>query len=63
MAMALRPVVTPGNNPEGFRQRVAALKANAFPKAALEPQQVLKHVPGCKVLHSLQLNSANLLQW
>jgi hypothetical protein len=46
MAMALRPVVTPGNDPEIFRQRVAAARANAFPKAGLEPQQALKHVPG-----------------
>lgn len=46
MAMALRPVITPGNNPEMFRQRVAAAKLNAFLKPALEPQQALKHLPG-----------------
>lgn len=46
MAMALRPVVTPGNNPEVFRQRVAAVRASAVPKPALNPQQALKHVPG-----------------
>ena len=45
MAMALRPVVTPGNNPDVFRQRVAAAKANLAPKPALEPQQALKHLP------------------
>lgn len=50
MAMALRPVVTPGNNPETFRRRVAAARANAFPKPALEPQQALKHVTGGELL-------------
>jgi len=53
MAMALRPIVTPGNDPETFRQRVAAARANAFPKAALEPQQALKHVPGGEFPRSL----------
>jgi chromatin structure-remodeling complex subunit RSC9 len=54
MAMALRPVVTPGNNPEMFRQRVAVAKANAFPKPPLEPQQALKHVPSGEfvILHT-----------
>jgi hypothetical protein len=53
MAMALRPMVTPGNDPEMFRQRVAAARANAFPKAAIEPQQALKHVPGGEFPYSL----------
>jgi chromatin structure-remodeling complex subunit RSC9 len=46
MAMALRPVVTPGNSPEMFRQRVAVARANAFPRQAPQPQQALKHIPG-----------------
>ena len=46
MAMALRPVLTPGNNPETFRQRVTAAGAKPFSKPALEPQQALKYVPG-----------------
>lgn len=50
MAMALRPVVTPGSNPEIFRQRVAAARANAFARPILEPQQALKHLPGGECL-------------
>jgi chromatin structure-remodeling complex subunit RSC9 len=54
MAMALRAIVTPGNNPEIFRQRAAAARAKAFQKAAFEPQQALKHVPGGELIPALK---------
>ena len=42
MALTLRPVVTPGNNPDVFRQRKAMLKAQNTPRPAPEVQHYLK---------------------
>jgi chromatin structure-remodeling complex subunit RSC9 len=43
IALTLRPVVTPGNNPDLFYQRKAMIKAQSMPKLPPEPQQYLKH--------------------
>ena len=45
MALTLRPVITPSNNPDLFRQRKALAKVQSTPKqTAYEPQQLLKPV-------------------
>ena len=38
MPLTLRPVVTPGNNPELFRQKKLMAKAQLMPKQRLQPQ-------------------------
>lgn len=43
MALSLRPVITPGSNPELFYQRKAMAKAANMPRIPLEPQQFIKH--------------------
>ena len=42
MSLTLRPVVTPGSNPDVFYQRKALSKAQAMPRLQPEPQQFLK---------------------
>ena len=42
MALTLRPVVTPGNNSDLFRQRAALAKAQKLPKPQIHPQHLLK---------------------
>ena len=42
MPLTLRPVVTPGNNPELFRQRAALAKTQNEPKPQILPQQLLR---------------------
>lgn len=43
IALTLRPVVTPGSQPDIFFQRKAMTKAQAMPRLPPEPQQFLKH--------------------
>jgi chromatin structure-remodeling complex subunit RSC9 len=43
IALTLRPVITPGNQPDLFFQRKAIEKAQKQPRLPPEPQQFLKH--------------------
>lgn len=43
-ALTLKQIITPGNNPDMFRQRKAIEKAQAMPRTTLEPQHFLKPV-------------------
>ncbi|KKY16027.1 putative rsc complex subunit rsc9 [Phaeomoniella chlamydospora] len=42
MPLTLRQVITPGNNPDVFRQRVAMAKAQKLPKPQIHPQHLLR---------------------
>ncbi len=42
MALTLRPIVTPGNNPDVFRQRKVAEKISKMPRAPVEIQHFLR---------------------
>ena len=44
MALTLRPVITPGSNPDLFYQRKAIAEAQRLPRIQLEPQTFLKGV-------------------
>jgi len=41
-ALTLRPVITPGNNPDVFYQRKALAKVQSMPRIPVEPQQFLR---------------------